>query len=242
MTATRTWATSERIFRQLRRDPRTVAMLLVVPVALMGLLAWMLPAHDFNQYGPLLLGLFPLLIMFLITSVTTLRERTSGTLERLLTMPMARADVVFGYAIAFGCTAIIQALLTAGLSFGPFGLDVRGSVWLVVLIAVIDALLGTALGLFVSAFATTEFQAVQFLPLALLPQLILCGIIVPRDQLPTVLRWISDLLPLSYAIDATKQVITDSVTSAFWRNILIVAGFAAAALIGGAATLRRRTP
>jgi len=96
MTATRTWATSERIFRQLRRDPRTVAMLLVVPVALMGLLAWMLPAHDFNQYGPLLLGLFPLLIMFLITSVTTLRERTSGTLERLLTMPMARADVVFG--------------------------------------------------------------------------------------------------------------------------------------------------
>ena len=242
MTATRTWATSERIFRQLRRDPRTVAMLLVVPVLLMGLLAWILPSHDFDQYGPLLLGLFPLLIMFLITSVTTLRERTGGTLERLLTLPMARADFIFGYAIAFGCTAIIQAVLSAGLSFGAFGLQVRGSAWLVVLIAVLDALLGTALGLFVSAFATTEFQAVQFLPLVLLPQLILCGIIVPREQLPTVLRWISDLLPLSYAIDATKQVITDSVTSAFCRNILIIAGFAAAALIGAAATLRRRTP
>ncbi|SDJ52423.1 ABC-2 type transport system permease protein [Frankineae bacterium MT45] len=243
MTWMRMWATTIRIFRQLRRDPRTLAMLIVVPVVLTGLMAWILPKHDFDHYGPIVIGLFPLIIMFLITSVTTLRERVSGTLERLLTMPMGRAEFVFGYAIAFGLISIVQALVTAGVSFGLFGLDVQGSAWLVVVIAVMDALLGTAMGLFVSAFATTEFQAVQFMPLVLLPQLILCGIIVPRDELPTVLHWVSDVLPLSYAIDATKEVLTHaSATSAFWRSILVIGGFVAAALIGSAATLRRRTP
>ena len=242
MTWTRTWATAIRIFRQLRRDPRTVALLLVMPVVLTGLLAWMLPKHDFDQYGPLVLGLFPLIIMFLITSVTTLRERVGGTLERLLTMPIGKAEFIFGYAIAFGAIAVVQALITAAVAFGAFGLDVQGSIWLVILIAVTDALLGTAMGLFVSAFATTEFQAVQFMPLILLPQLLLCGIIVPRAELPTVLRWISDVLPLSYAIDATTEIATHaSATSTFWWNMFIVACFVAAALVGSAATLRRRT-
>jgi ABC-2 type transport system permease protein len=243
MTARRTLATARRVLEQLRHDPRTIALMLVVPSMLMGLLAWIVPAPDFDKYGPPLLGIFPLIVMFLVTSVATLRERTSGTLERLLAMPIAKADFIGGYALAFGGFAIVQALVVSGLSFGVFGLDVRGPPWLLVLVALTDALLGTALGLFVSAFATTEFQAVQFMPAILLPQLLLCGLIVPRNTMPTVLQWVSDLLPLSYAVQATQQVMRyPSATPEFWRSLAVVAAFVVGSLALGAATLRRRTP
>jgi ABC-2 type transport system permease protein len=243
MSVVRTTATAQRVVEQLRNDPRTIAMLLVVPAALMGLLAWIVSASDFDQYGPPLLGIFPLIVMFLVTSVATLRERTSGTLERLLSMPISKGDFIFGYALAFGGFAVVQASVVSGLSFGLFGLDVLGSAWLLVIVAVVDALLGTALGLFVSAFAATEFQAVQFMPALILPQLLLCGIITPRDELPTALRLLSDVLPMSYAVDATQQVVSSTTATAeYWLNVAIVAGFMAVALSLGAATLRRRTP
>jgi len=243
MSWTRTYATARRILEQLRHDPRTLALLLVVPIVLMGLIAWIFPAHDFDQYGPPLLGIFPMLVMFLVTSVATLRERTSGTLERLLAMPLAKADFIFGYALAFGVLATLQAVLVSGISFGLFGLEVQGSAALVGLIAVTDALLGTALGLFVSAFAATEFQAVQFMPAILIPQLLLCGLLLPVDQLPTVLHWLSYAMPMRYTVEATSVVMTAAtVTSTYWVNLAIVAVFAIGFLGLGAATLRRRTP
>jgi ABC-2 type transport system permease protein len=202
----------------------------------------MLTEQDFDQYGAPLLGIFPLIVMFLTTSVATLRERSSGTLERLLSMPIGKGDFVFGYAIAFGLLAVVQALIVSGLSMGVFGLEVLGPAWAIILIAVVNALLGTALGLFVSAFATTEFQAVQFMPAVILPQLLLCGIIVPRDELPTALHWVSDVLPMSYSVDATTEVMTNvAMTAEFWLDVAIVAGFMAIGLALGAATLRRRT-
>ena len=238
-------ATAWRVLRQLRHDPRTVALLVAVPAALMGLLAWILLGRDsdFDTFGPQLLGIFPLIVMFLVTSVATLRERTGGTLERLLTMPMGKADFVFGYAIAFGLVAIVQALVVSGLCFGPYGMTVQGQPWLVVVVGVLDALLGTALGLSVSALASTEFQAVQFMPAFILPQLLLCGIIVPRSELPTVLHWVSYLLPMSYAVDATQQLSTHAaVTTQFVVDVIVVGGFVVTALALGATTLRRRTP
>ena len=244
MTLRRTVATTRRVLRQLRHDLRTVALILAVPAVLMGLLAWILHgrAGDFNQFGPPLLGIFPLIVMFLVTSVATLRERTSGTLERLLTTPLAKADFVMGYALAFGLTAVVQALVVSGLSFSLYGLHVSGSPWLVVVVAVVDALLGTALGLSLSALASTEFQAVQFMPAFILPQLLLCGIIVPRSQLPPTLHWLSDVLPMSYAVDATQQLSASAaVTSEFLLDIGVVAMSVVAALLIGAATLRRRT-
>ncbi len=241
----RTRATAARVLRQLRHDPRTVGLLVAVPAVLMGLLAWILHGrdHDFDTYGPQLLGIFPLIVMFLVTSVATLRERTSGTLERLLTMPMGKPDFVFGYAIAFGLAAIVQALVVSGLCFGPYGMTVRGEAWLVVLVAVLDALLGTALGLSVSALANTEFQAVQFMPAFILPQLLLCGIIVRRSELPAILHGISYVLPMSYAVDATQQLSAHAaVTSKFVVDVIVVVAFVIAALAVGATTLRRRTP
>ena len=238
-----TFAVARRVLTQLRRDPRTVALLLVMPCVLLTLLWWMFDGEDviFNRFGPPLLAMFPFIVMFLVTSVTTLRERSSGTLERLLTMPTGKADFLVGYALAFGAVALAQALIAVGLTVGLLGLDVSGPVWMLAVIAVLDAVLGTALGLFVSAFAQTEFQAVQFMPAVVLPQVLLCGLFVTRDALPPVLEAVSNVLPLSYAVDAMQRVTLDSGVSSEVRDLLVIAAFTVGALALGAATLRRRT-
>ena len=239
-----TVATSTRVLQQIRHDRRTLALLLIVPCVLMGLLAWIYQNTPvFDEIGAPLLGMFPFLIMFLVTSIATLRERQSGTLERLLTMPLGKADLIGGYAVAFGLLAALQAVIASSFALLVLGLDVAGAAWLLILVAVVDCLLGTALGLFLSAFATTEFQAVQFLPAFVLPQFLLCGLLVPRDQLPDVLRWISDILPLSYAVDAMQTITTDANgTASVLGDVAIVLGFVIALVVLGAATLRRRTP
>ena len=245
MNARITLAVAGRVLTQVRRDHRTLAMLLVVPCVLISLLWWMfddLPGGLFDRFGPALLAMFPFIVMFLVTSVTTLRERSSGTLERLLAMPMGKLDFLLGYALAFGLLAAVQAALAVGVSVGLLGLDVNGPVWLLGLVAVVDAVLGTALGLLVSAFATTEFQAVQFMPAFVLPQILLCGLFVPRDAMPGVLEAISNALPLSYAVDAMQELVGRADQGEVWRSVAVVAVFALAALALGAATLRRRTP
>ncbi|MGH3356497.1 MAG: ABC transporter permease [Nocardioidaceae bacterium] len=244
MTVRVTAAVALRVLRQLRHDHRTVAMLLVIPCVLLTLLWWMFDGNDlvFNRFGPPMLAMFPFIVMFLVTSVTTLRERSSGTLERLLSMPMGKADLLLGYAVAFGLVALVQASVAVGLTVGVLGLDVTGPVWMLTVVAVLDAVLGTALGLFVSAFAETEFQAVQFMPAIVLPQVLLCGLFVARDGLPDVLAAISDVLPLSYAVDAMQEVQASSdLSGTLATDLVVVGGFALAALALGAATLKRRT-
>ena len=239
-----TLAVAGRVLRQLRRDHRTAAMLLVLPCLLITLLWWMFedtPGDVFDRIGPGLLAIFPFVVMFLVTSVTTLRERSSGTLERLLAMPMGKLDFLLGYALAFGVVAAVQSALAVVLSVTVLDLQVAGPVWLLTLVAVTDAVLGTALGLFVSAFATTEFQAVQFMPAVVVPQILLCGLIVPRVALPEVLGAISDALPLSYATDAMGTLVATAETAEVWQDLAVVSAFAFAALALGALTLRRRT-
>jgi ABC-2 type transport system permease protein len=237
-------ATARRVLLQVRADPRTAALLLVVPCVLIGLLAWIYSGtNTFDTIGAPLLGVFPFVVMFLVTSIATLRERSSGTLERLLSTPLGKADFLGGYAVAFGALAVVQALVATAFAIWVCGLDVAGPVWLLLLVAVVDALLGTAIGLLLSAFARTEFQAVQFMPAFVLPQFLLCGLLVPRDAMPEVLSAVSDLLPLSYAVDAMRTVTVDSSgVSAVAGDVAVVAGFVAAAIALGSLTLRRRTP
>ena len=244
MSGSRLLATTRRVLTQLRRDPRTVALLLVVPLVLLWLLELVFDQQPatFDRIGPALLALFPFVVMFLVTSVSTLRERTSGTLERLLSMPLGKLDLLFGYGLAFGLVAVVQATLASALMIGFLGLDVAGPTWLLVVVAVIDAVLGCALGLFVSAFARTEFQAVQFMPAIVLPQFLLCGLLVPRDEMGAVLEAISAVLPLSYAVDAMQRLTLEpDVSERLVLDIAVVVGFIALALGLGAATLRRRT-
>ncbi|WP_037607356.1 ABC transporter permease [Streptacidiphilus rugosus] len=244
MNVRRTLATARRVLLQLRNDPRTVAMLLVVPCLLIVLLKYVFEGQPevFDSIGAPMLGIFPMTVMFLVTAVATLRERTGGTLERLLTMPLGKLDLLLGYALAFGLVALVQGVLAFGLTVGLLGLNVAGPSWALLAVAVADGLLGTALGLFVSAFAATEFQAVQFMPAFLLPQLLLCGLFAPRESMANWLHWISDVLPLSYAVDAMNKLTTESGFGASVAvDLLVVLGCALLSLALGAATLRRRT-
>ncbi|WKU07514.1 ABC transporter permease [Micromonospora sp. HUAS LYJ1] len=243
-------ATTARILRQLRHDRRTVALLVVVPTVLLTLVYFMYadqPAppgqpSPFDRVALVMLGFFPFIIMFLVTSIAMLRERTSGTLERLLTTPLGKLDLLFGYGIAFGLAGAVQSTVAAAAAYRLLGLTTAGSAGLVVLIAAVNAVLAVALGLFCSAFARTEFQAVQFMPVVVAPQLLLCGLFVPRDQMAGWLQAVSDALPLSYAVEALQEVGAHSApTGLMWRDVSIVAGAAVLALVLAAATLRRRS-
>jgi ABC-2 type transport system permease protein len=236
-------ATARRVLRQLRHDPRTIAMLVAVPTVMMILLRYVLNnAVLLDRVAPEYIGVFPFVSMFLVAAITTQRERSQGTLERLMAMPLGKLDLLAGYGTAFGLMACVQVTLVLTVSLTWLGVSVLGSAVPMAVVAVLDAVLGMACGLFCSAFARTEFQAVQFMPAFVLPQALLSGLVVPRDHLPAVLRGLSDILPLSYGVDAMQRIsVTASWTSAIAADIAVILAFTAAALVGGALTLRRRT-
>jgi ABC-2 type transport system permease protein len=237
-------STIRRILSQLRHDPRTIAMIIVVPTLLITLIYFMYEGQPqvFDRIALTMLGVFPFIVMFLITSIAMLRERTTGTLERLFTTPVGKLDLLFGYGIAFGVAATAQAAVAGGFAYWVLDMNTAGGVGLVILIAVANAVLGVALGLLCSAFARTEFQAVQFMPLVVAPQLLLCGLFVPRDDMAGWLQAISDVLPMSYSVEALTEVgMHPEPTGIMWRDLTVVVGAIVVALILGAATLRRRT-
>jgi ABC-2 type transport system permease protein len=237
-------ATGVRVLLQLRRDPRTVALLLVVPCVLVALVKYVFDGQPevFDRIGVPMLGIFPFVSMFLVTSIAMLRERTTGTLERLMTMPLAKLDILVGYALAFALLALVQGTVVSLVAFRLLDLHCAGRTWHVVLLAVANALLGMALGLFVSAFASTEFQAVQFMPAFVLPQFLLCGLLAPRDSMAPLLEWISWFLPLTYAYDALARVAAGAgLGGRVGIDLLVTVGSTLVALALGAATLRRRT-
>lgn len=237
-----TLATAGRVLRQIRHDPRTIALLVVLPCVLLGLIAWMFDGTPvLDQFGPILVGLFPMIIMFLVTSVTTLRERQSGTLERLMTMPIGKGDFVGGYALAFALLATVQALVVVAFAVWVCGMDVSGPVWVVVLVAVLDAILGSCLGLAASALARSEFQAVQLMPVILFPQLITCGLLMPRDEMPAVLEAISRVLPLTYGVSALQDVAAGGTFADVSGAVAVIVAFIVGAIVLGTLTLRRRT-
>ena len=240
---TRTMATARRVLQQLGHDHRSVALIVLMPSVLLVVFRYVFDGQPmvFDRVGPQMLGLFPFIVMFLVTSVTMVRERTSGTLERLLTTPLRRGELIAGYALALGAAALVQAVVGSAVAIWWLGLD-TGAPWATVLLAIADGVLGTALGLLMSAFARTEFQAVQFMPLVVVPQILLCGLITPRDSMPALLERISDVLPLSYAADAFDELAgSDGFSSSVATDFAVVVGCCVVALGLAALTLRRRT-
>ncbi len=244
MSARILFSTTGRVLGQLRHDKRTIALIIAVPLLLLTLVYYLFEKQPgvFDHIGLIMLGLFPFVIMFLITSIAMLRERTSGTLERLLTTPLHKPDLLFGYGLAFGLLAAVQAGIATGLAYWAFGLSTAGATWLVIVFAVADAILGMALGLFFSAFATSEFQAVQFMPAVVFPQIFLCGLFAARDQMAGWMQALSNVMPLTYAVQGLQEIGAHAdPTGLMWRDLGIVAGCAVLALSLAAVTLRRRT-
>lgn len=243
MSLTKTFATTGRVLRQLHHDPRTIALVMVVPCVLVTLLKYVFDKQQllFNNVAPMILGIFPLLIMFLITSIATLRERKTGTLDRLLTMPISKFDFIFGYGIAFSILAFVQACVVSLVMLGFLGVTVAGGTLPLLISAVLAALLGTAMGLFVSAFATSEFQAVQLVMPSLMPQILLCGLFAPRESMNVVLQRLSDIFPLTYSVDAMKQLTTNTGwTGQLTKDFAVVGAFTVVSLVLAAITIRRQ--
>ena len=237
-------ATALRVLQQLRRDPRTLALIVVVPCVLIALLKGVLAGSpgSFDAIGGPMVGLFPLTLMFLVTSITMLRERTTGTLERLMTLPLAKLDLLVGYGVAFALVAAVQATIVSAVAFGLLGVEAAGSTVVVVLLAIANATLGMSLGLFASAFARTEFQAVQFMPAFIFPQYLLCGLFEPRDQMSDLLEAVSWAMPMTYAFDALQRVtVSGSLGSRGAVDVIVTVGVTLVALVLAASTLRRRT-
>ena len=238
-------ATARRVLWQLHHDHRTVALLLVVPTMLLALVRYAFDARPdvFQRVGLPLVGVFPLVSMFLVASIAMLRERRSGTLERLMALPTSKFGLVTGYACAFGVLAIVQSLIVLSVGVGLLSLDVAGPVWLAVIIAVANALLGMAMGLFFSAFAHTEFQAIQFMPAFIFPQFLLCGLLVDRHAMARPLELLSTVLPLTYAYDALRAVADETnPTGDVFVDLVITTAMGTVAVAAGAMTLSRRTP
>lgn len=236
-------ATVRRILLQLRADHRTMALIVVVPTLLLTLLYFVF--NDERRFSPIalsMLGILPMLVMFLVTSVAMLRERTSGTLERLLTTPLHRADLVVGYATAFAVAALAQALVIVGVAHWGLGVDTAGPLAWVLLVAVVGSVVGVATGLLASAFARTEFQAVQFMPLVIGPQIFLCGLLAPRAGMPEVLQRLSDVLPMTYAVKGLQAIGSQGdPTGDVLRNVGVLAVFALGALVVAAFSMPRQT-
>jgi len=236
-------ATAGRVLNQLHHDRRTLALILVVPPVLITILKYVFEDQEqlFSGLAPMILGIFPLVIMFLVTSIATLRERSTGTLDRLMTMPISKLDFVFGYALAFSALAFLQACIASLVVLGLLDVTVLGGTLPVLVTAVLSAFLGTTLGLFVSAFATSEFQAVQFMPAIIMPQLLTCGLFVAREHMAAPLQWFANVMPLTYSVDAMKEVTLRAAwTGRLTRDLLVVVGFGVAALVLGAVTIRRQ--
>jgi len=243
MSPRRTLATSGRVLRQLRHDKRTLALIFLLPCVLLVLVKYIFQSEQalFNSFAPMVLGIFPLIIMFLVTSIATLRERTLGTLDRLMVTPISKLDFVLGYALAFSLLALVQACLASFVVIELLDVPVLAGVLPMLVGAVLAAFLGTAFGLFTSAFASSEFQAVQFLPAFIFPQLLVCGLFVPREQMAKGLQWFADVMPMSYSVDAMKQIASHSYwTGALTRDLMVVVAFALGVLVLGSITIRRQ--
>lgn len=240
-----TLATTVRILRQLAHDKRTLAIVIVVPIVVITLLHYL-----FDEQQPLvsrveliMLAVFPIILMFLLTATAMVRERTSGTLERLMTTPIGKGDILFAYALAFGCLATVQVGVATAFTYWVLDLQVSGSIWYVLMTAVIGAQLGVAFGLLASAVSTSEFQAVQLFPALIIPQLMLCGLFGPRDQMADGLHAISSVLPITYAVEALTELYAHPApTGHYWVSLGVTAACVLTLLLIAAATLRRRTP
>ena len=242
MSPDRTLAITERIIRQMLRDRRSVGLLIVGPLIVMSLVGFSLVEQTavLNRVAPGLLAVFVLFFTFILTGVGFLRERAQGTLERLQTTLVGSFDIMLGYMLGFLLFAVVQTAVILVFTIYALRIDYLGSLWEVAAILFLVVTVAVSLGIFISSFANNEFQVVQFIPIVLAPQIFLSGVIIPVEQMPTLFEWFSVVLPLTYAVDALREImLRGAELTALWPNLAALGAFSLALLAAAVATLRR---
>ncbi len=238
-----TASTALRVLRQLRHDHRTLGLIFFMPTVLLVVLYYVFEGNSrlFEGVAPLLLGVIPFTLMFIVTSVAVLRERMSGTLERILTSPASRLDILLGYAIAFALLALVQAAIASFVTLYFLGVDIQGAASALLIVAMLSGILGMSFGLLFSAFAKNEFQAVQFMPAFVLPQFLTCGLFVPREDMAKAIQYFSDVMPVTYVVEALQEVRkVDYWSSDLTASVVVIVGFIVVALALGALSLKAK--
>ena len=230
-----------RVMRQLIRDHRTMALILIVPLVVMTLIGLSFPEGSvLNYIAPALLATLALFFGFLLTGISFLRERSQGTMERLMASPVSRIDIVLGYILGFSLFAVAQSLIILLFTIFVLQVQYQGALWQIFVFLIIITVMALNLGLFASTFARTEFQVVQFIPLVIVPQVLLGGIFWPVEQMPTYLEYIAKVLPLTYAVDGLKGIMLQGQTLlGVSLDLGVLVAFAIALSVLGAVALRR---
>ena len=242
MSIDRVLAITERIIRQILRDRRSIGLLILGPLIVMSLVGFSLYEQRaiLDRVAPGLLAVFVLFFTFILTGVGFLRERAQGTLERLQTTLVGSFDIMLGYMLGFLIFAIVQTAVILVFTIFALRIEYVGSLWEIGVVLFLLVTVAVSLGIFISSFANNEFQVVQFIPIVLAPQIFLSGVIIPVEQMPALFEWLSVVLPLTYAVEALREIMllgTDLTT--LWLNLAVIAAFSVALLAAAVATLRR---
>ena len=242
MSTDRVLAITERIIRQILRDRRSIGLLIIGPLIVMSLVGFSLYDQRtiLDRVAPGLLAVFVLFFTFILTGVGFLRERAQGTLERLQTTLVGSFDIMLGYMLGFLIFAIVQTIVIFTFTVFALRIDYSGSLWEIGVVLFLVVTVAVSLGIFISSFASNEFQVVQFIPIVLAPQIFLSGVIIPVDQMPQLFEWLSLVLPLTYAVEALREIMLRGTDlAALWGNLVALAVFSLALLAAAVATLRR---
>ena len=232
---------ARRTIIQLARDRRTIALILIVPLVIASLVGVSLPSKQMLDITlPAILATLILFFGFLLSGIAFLRERAQGTRERLMASPVSRLDIVVGYLLGFLLFAMVQTLIL--FFYAVYVLDAKfsGDLWQIIIFQVLIGILAVCLGIFISAFAKNEFQMVQFIPLLIVPQIFVCGLLFPVDQMPNYLQWLAKFLPLTYAVDGIRALMLNGKDLAdIGKEIGVLAAYAAGLMVLAGISLRR---
>jgi ABC-2 type transport system permease protein len=228
---------------QVIRDRRTIALLVIVPLVIASLVGVSIPDKSMLDYtAPAMLATLILFFGFIITGISVLRERSQGTMERLMASPISRMDVVAGYLLGFLLFALLQTLIIFFYMVYVLDINFRGELWQILIFQVLIGIGAVCLGTFFSIFARNEFQIMQFIPLIVLPQIFLCGVLWPISQMPDYLQWIAKFLPLNYGVEGIRAMMLEGQSLLdIGKDIGVLAAYAVGLLFLAAMTLRRGT-
>jgi ABC-2 type transport system permease protein len=236
-----TLTVARRVMVQLIRDRRTIALVIIVPLVIAAISGVAIPdKRMLDSAAPAVLATLILFFGFIITGISFLRERTQGTLERLLVSPVSRMDIVGGYLLGLLLFALIQTLIMFFYMVYVIDVNYRGDLWQILIFQLLMGINAVCLGTFFSAFARNEFQMLQFIPLIIVPQIFLCGLFIPISQLPDYLEWIAKFLPLTYGVEGIKALMLEGKDLVnIGKDIGILAAYAVGLSVLASLTLRR---